>query len=204
MARVFEIQEFAFSMLCSLRQPSRNQLDQLIARQQAEDFTYSDVGASQRSSCPVGFRENRFEVVLGHGADVFARARAAIESFEMLNMKWLQLATPVGTLETGAIVCTRVRLFGVYAVNVGRVVYVDDEEFRFAFGYGTLPQYPMKGEERFAVSLDPDTDQVCFEIYSFAKAKNIIIGLGWPSMKMMQRRFCRDSANRMLSACCGG
>ncbi len=186
-------------MMFSIRRPSRDLIDQLIASERAKNFTYAEVGASQHAVCPTGFRANRFGCVLGGGEALFDRARAAMRELVMLDLAWLQLAAPLNSLEPGAIICTQVHLFGLYSLNVGRVSYVEDEASCFAFGYGTLPQYPVRGEERFSLRLDSKSGEVCFEIFSFARAKNFLMGLGWPAMKIMQRRFCHECSERLRS-----
>jgi uncharacterized protein (UPF0548 family) len=121
-------------------------------------------------------------------------AKRALAEYRMLRLGWLQ---PVGRPEpiaTDSLVCTLARQGGLYSLNVGRIIYVHDEPGLFAFGYGTLPEYPVRGEERFSIACVQDTKEVTFEIFSFSRPHSRLMLLARPLLRRIQRRFCTESS----------
>jgi uncharacterized protein (UPF0548 family) len=126
------------------------------------------------------------------------RAREHLLHCRMLQLNWLEATDSTTPVQEQKLIGTLVHLAGLYSLNVARVVYVDDKTTdRVQFGYGTLPMYPLSGEERFTVSLDRDSDEVWFEIYSFARPASLLTNIGWPAIRWMQRKFCRDTTALM-------
>ena len=85
-------------------------------------------------------------------------------------------------------------------MNVSRIVYVIDEETRFGFAYGTLPHHVEAGEERFLVGWDREDDTVWYDILAFSRPANLLVRLGNPVARRLQRRFARDSLQAMKRA----
>lgn len=123
-------------------------------------------------------------------------------------MGWLMTFPKDLKVEPGAEVAVVVRSAGVYLLNVARIIYLDDKvpsdrpelEAWFSFGYGTLPEYPLCGEERFAVTLDRETGDVGYEIFSFSSPIAWYAYVGKPMMIRTQKKFCRDSSLAMQQA----
>ena len=91
---------------------------------------------------------------------------------------------------------TLARVFGLWAVNVCRIVYVVDEEgpvTRYGLAYGTLPGHAEIGEERFLVEWQRDDDSVWFDIRAVSKPGNLLTRLAYPLTRRLQRRFGHDS-----------
>lgn len=165
------------------------------------ELTYSQVGVTQRSQCPEGFTPNEWTAIIGNGEHAFESAKEAIKSYSMLQLSWLQRVGPLAPIAADSIVCTLARQFGVYSLNVAKIVYVEDESSnRFSFGYGTTAEYPLVGEERFTVSLNESTGDVSFEIFSFSRPNSLLMRLAWPWLRRAQRRFCRDATEAMRDA----
>ena len=114
-----------------LRRPNDRLVQRVIDDQREKDFTYAHLGATRDDECPVGFHENRGQAVIGRGAEVFGRAKQAIRDWRMLNLGWIQTVVAPDEISEGELVATVARAFGVYSLNVARIVYVDDEPHRY-------------------------------------------------------------------------
>jgi uncharacterized protein (UPF0548 family) len=82
-------------------------------------------------------------------------------------------------------------------------VYVDHEfgpvETR-AFGWGTLPEHALRGEERFAVEYDHGNDGVWYDVLAFSRPRHMLAWAGFPLVRRMQRRFGLDSIGALQRA----
>jgi uncharacterized protein (UPF0548 family) len=186
-----------------LRRPNEAFIQETIESQREKQLTYPGVGLTRESGCPAGFRENQWRAVIGAGEEVFLRAKDALANWRMLDLGWVEVVSTPDSLVENALVGTLARTLGTYSLNVARIVYVDDEDAgtRFGFGYGTLPEYPLSGEERFTVTYDPTTQDVVYEIFSFSRPTSLMVRLGQPFVRRAQRRFCCDSVAAMEAAC---
>lgn len=184
-----------------LRPPTRAQIDALLLAQRQSPFTYAEVGAS-RSAAPPGYRVDHNRIELGAGLAAFERAAAALRRWEMFHFGWVQLCWPDVPIAAGATVAVLASVFGVWSVNVCRVVYVIDEDDRqrrrFGFGYGTLPAHEARGEERFLIEWDRASDAVAYDILAFSRPRSWLAHLGYPAMRIVQRRFAAASKLAML------
>ena len=188
--------------MIALMKPNNDTICRVLAEQARVSFNYSHVGLTRDSDTPpVGFAVNQCRTVIGHGEAAFERAKVGIRKMEMLNLGWISVVPFGSEVAPGGDVGTLVKLAAGWALQVARVVYTIDDESqsqrRFGFGYGTLPEYPMCGEERFLATFDPVTNDVAFEIYSFSRPSTVLGWLGISYLRKMQRRFRRDSALAM-------
>jgi uncharacterized protein (UPF0548 family) len=71
---------------------------------------------------------------------------------------------------------------------------------RFGFAYGTLPDHAAIGEERFLIEWNHDDDSVWFDILAFSKPRHFLVRLGYPIVRLTQKRFGRESTNAMLKS----
>ena len=186
-----------------LWRPSDNFIQHVVDEQRESQLTYQQIGLTRESVCPPGFSQNQWHSVIGNGEQAFARARNALSQWRMLNLGWIQVVSAPESVQEGGLVCTLARIACVYSLNVAKVVYIDNGEstHRFSFGYGTLPEYPISGEERFSVAFWPETGDVTFEIFSFSRAATHLTKLGRPLLRQAQRRFSIDSTAVMRAAC---
>lgn len=183
-----------------LSPPSEEQVRNIIAAQRRLPFTYAEVGASDGAP-PAGYAVDRNRVRLGSGQHVFGRACAALRRWQHIPTGWMQLLWPDVPVEIGAAVGVLVALPGVSALSVCRVAYLIDEDGplrRFGFGWGTLPAHVARGEERFAVEWRRADDTVWYDIVAFSRPNHLLLRLGHPAMRLMQRRFARDSMRAMV------
>ncbi len=94
------------------------------------------------------------------------------------------------------------RSMGLWWLNACRIVYVIDEEEpirRYGFAYGTLPDHAGSGEERFLIEMD-ETGDVWYDILAFSRPHHILARLGYPAVRVVQKRFGRESAVAMIEA----
>jgi len=187
-------------MLC-LSKPSRAAIDAFLLRQSESEYSYPEVGFT-RQKAPHGYTVDHNRVCLGHGLDVFERAKTGIQRWKMFDMSWANLCWPDAVLEAGVNVAAVFTHFGFWSMNAARIVYVIDEQEhtrRFGFAYGTLHDHAEIGEERFSVEFDPRDGGVYYDIYAFSRP-GLLARLGFPLARALQKRFVRDSKAAMLRA----
>ncbi|MFM9058610.1 MAG: DUF1990 family protein [Planctomycetaceae bacterium] len=183
-----------------IRKPTAEFIAATMRSQRTARFTYDAVGWTRERKVPTGFATTRWQAVIGRGEDDLRRAKQVAAELRMLRLGWIEPAGPLEPIAPESLVCTLARQSGMYSLNVGRVIYVDDAADSFAFGYGTLPEYPIRGEERFAVALDRGTNDVTFEIFSFSTPRSPLMLLARPLLREIQRRFCTQSSAAMSGA----
>src|ERR1700675_4322658 len=133
-----------------LRRPTAEQIQAFLTTQAKLDLTYSAVGATATQP-PAGYVLDHTRIKLGDGASVFAAARAALERWEQFRLGWVE-AGPVATpIKERRVVAVMARLFGLWWLNACRIVYLVDEEDKFGYAYGTLPDHAESGGGRFTV-----------------------------------------------------
>lgn len=177
-----------------MRTPSDSRVRQILESQIHAGFSYPDVGRS-RDSTVQGYQVNHERFELGRGAGAFARARQAVREWRMFDIGWIRLCPPAAPIEAGSTVAVVVRHFGFWSLNVCRIVYVIDEERRYGFAYGTLPEHAESGEERFTVEWRED-NSVWYDLLAFSRER-------YPLARALQRRFRRDSGAAMAKTVAG-
>ena len=148
---------------------------------------------------------DRTRVALGRGRETYARAVRALRAWEHFDLDWARVERDTGT-EAGTSVCVRARVGPVWTVNPLEVVRLraDDSgegrgvgvKERFTFAHGTLGGHLLAGEERFSVELASD-GEVFYEAYAFSRPAHALSVLGYPVVRLMQKRFHRDSSEAM-------
>jgi uncharacterized protein (UPF0548 family) len=89
-----------------------------------------------------------------------------------------------------------------------RVVYVVEDSVtrngqqidRFGFAYGTLPDHPERGEERFLVEWNRDDDSVHYDLLAVSQPQHWLARLAYPYTRWQQLRFRRLSGLAMQRA----
>jgi uncharacterized protein (UPF0548 family) len=187
--------------LPSLRRPSRSKIEAFLALAERSSFSYPEVGAT-RAADPIGYRVLDRRIELGHGDEVFARAREALLAWEHFHLGWVELAWPSTPVREGSVVAIIGRFAGTFWLNASRVVWVHDEGATgrsCGFAYGTLQSHIEQGEERFVVSRDSN-DVVSYEIHSFSRPANMLGRIAAIPLVRLQRRFLVDSGSAMQRA----
>lgn len=184
-----------------LRKPSAERVQRFLNEQKGLPFSYPEVGATN-STLPSGYNIDHNRIQLGYGEHVFTRAVAAIRSWKMQDLGWLELCWPGAPIEVGSTVAVVCPHFGFWSCHPARIVYVideaDNQSRRFGFAYGTLPAHDEQGEERFLIEWLHEDDSVWYDILAFSRPASALAKLGYPLVRMLQKRFGRDSKQAML------
>jgi uncharacterized protein (UPF0548 family) len=80
-----------------------------------------------------------------------------------------------------------------------RIIYVIDEPDRFGFGYGTLPDHLVRGEERFLVERTTD-DAIWYDLRAFSQPGSWMTRLLQRRVRKVQQGFVRGSGRAMQAA----
>lgn len=86
--------------------------------------------------------------------------------------------------------CVLARRYGFLSLNPVRILYSLEESGSFersGFGYGTLPEHGVRGEERFAVEWCREDGAVHYDVFAFSRPNYPLAWSGHP-----------------FSACCRG
>jgi uncharacterized protein (UPF0548 family) len=178
-----------------VREPSEADAGRFVASQRDLPFTYAEVGATNATP-PTGYNIDHNRIQLGSGETTYHRAVDALKNWRHFELGWVVI-TPRGVpVEVGATVAVKARAFGTWSLSAARIVYTIEEERRFGFAYGTLPDHVEKGEERFLIEWLPD-DTVWYDILAFSRPRHPLVRLSSPLARRLQHRFARASLNRM-------
>ncbi|MEP7038936.1 MAG: DUF1990 domain-containing protein [Acidobacteriota bacterium] len=188
-----------------LHKPSDEEVRNFIAVQARLPFSYMNVGATKGHNAPDGYPVNRYRKELGKGRKTYASAAKALYSWQMYSLDWTQIHPLKAAIKEGETVVVLAKHFGFFwSLNPCRVIYLIDEENedvqRCGFAFGTLPAHSEEGEEQFVVERDKNNDAVWYELYAFAKPKNILAKIGSPVVHHIQKQFAAESSKAMLNA----
>ncbi len=181
-----------------LRKPTAEKIGKYLSSQARLDLTYTAVGATA-SVPPAGYVVNHTRIKLGEGEKIFQAAKAALKRWEQFHLGWLEACPIDAPIKEGQVVAILARAVGLWWLNACRIVSVVDKEDRFGFAYGTLPDHAGTGEERFLIERDQD-GIVWYDILAFSRPHHFLVRLGTPYMRVIQKRFGRESAAAMLRA----
>jgi uncharacterized protein (UPF0548 family) len=190
------------SSVFSFRKPSADALRRVLAIESTLDVTYGAVGATfGKAPMPQGFVVDHTRVELGRGRTVFERAKRALTKWRQFDLGWLE-AFPTDTpLRVGETVLVLARVGGMWWGNAARIVYAVDESTtavaRFGFAYGTLPAHVERGEERFLIEWDRESDVVSYDILAFSRPRHYLVRLNSHRARTMQKRFAVESTTAM-------
>ena len=190
------------SRVISIRQPSPDALRRIVSVQSRLEFNYPSVGATKgHEPMPTGYVVDQTRVELGRGSQAFDRARAAIVRWNQFQLGWVRAFPDDTPIRAGETVVVLARAFGFWWTNAARIVYTIDESnesvARFGFAYGTLPWHAERGEERFLVEWDRETDLVWYDILAFSRPRHVLTRVGRRQARAMQKRFGQESAATM-------
>lgn len=185
----------------SLRRPSPEDIERVIADSQHLALSYTPVGIV--SNPPSRFDRDDTRAIIGRGKAEFELARAALMDWKQFEVGWAELFPKRAPIEPGTVVVLLVHHLGFWSLNAARIVYRVGEaglESRFGFAYGTLTTHAEMGEEIFEVSLDPASGDVTYGIHAVSRPRAPLARLGYPIARMLQARFRRDSVAAMRRA----
>jgi uncharacterized protein (UPF0548 family) len=185
-----------------LHEPSDATIGTFLRRQEGQTFSYPEVGAS-REQAPRHYTVDHNRVLLGRGEESFAKAAAAIRTWQMFNLGWCRVHPPNAPIEVGVTVAISINHYSFWSLNACRIVYLMEEHgavLRYGFAYGTLPEHGETGEERFSVEWDRENGSVTYDLYAFSRPQHLLARLGYPLSRRLQKRFARESKMAMLKA----
>jgi uncharacterized protein (UPF0548 family) len=180
-----------------LTKPTPEEVKRFLDSRGSDRFSYPQVGAT-RTTPPAGYNIDHNRQVLGNGRDDFQKAKQAIREWKMFEVPGLTLISPDTPIEPGRNVALLAHHLGFWSLSSCRIVYVIDEPDRFGFAYGTLTEHVEIGEERFTVEFHPDTSEVWYDILAFSRPGHILVKLGYPCGRYLQKRFAVGSKAAML------
>ena len=181
-----------------IRPPTEEFLRATLQKQAGLDFTYPDVGATATTP-PDNYTVDHTRVRLGAGDEVFRRAKIGLRGWKQFSFGWLNAFPEDTPICAGELIAVVAHTFGVWSVNVARIIYVIDEPRRFGFAYGTMPGHVEQGEERFLLE-QTDDDSVWYDILAFSRPRHILARIGKPLVRRLQKRFGRESTAAMRRA----
>lgn len=183
-----------------ITEPSEQDAVELVSRQRSLPFTYDEVGATNTTPPASGYNVDHNRIQIGMGESVYKRAVEALESWRQFDLGWVTVVPRGVAIEVGATVAVKARAFGTWSLNASRIVYVIDEDKRFGFAYGTLPDHVECGEERFLIEWLED-DSVWYDIFAFSHPKHPLVKLSKALARRLQKQFARDSLNKIREIC---
>lgn len=189
-------------MVFMLNRPSDEVIRRFLTSQHDSLFSYPNVGISRQSAAPPGFNVDHNRILLGTGEETYQRAIDALRRWEMFSLYWVELCYPTTPIEVGQVVAASVWLYGIRSFNAARIVYVFEEQEpirKFGFAYGTLRSHSEQGEERFSVEWNLADNSVWYDLYAFSRPGPLAM-LGYPLVRMLQKRFARESLAAMKRA----
>jgi uncharacterized protein (UPF0548 family) len=179
--------------------PDPATLDRALRAGLGAPWSY-DLPGVARGAAPPGWTALTLDRDLGAGLDTYRRAVAALRSWRMLEVPWLRHAT-TGPVAPGVGLALAARTLGLWSVNLGRVAWVDEQEdARFAFGYGTLAGHALRGEECFLVQHDPATGRVTGRVQQVSLPGHALAAVAWPFVRRVQATFEHDALAALARA----
>jgi uncharacterized protein (UPF0548 family) len=121
----------------------------------------------------------------------------------MFHIPWIQLYWPTAPIAVGSNVAVCIQFLGGYWLNASRIVYLVENTaslVRFGFAYGTLSKHAESGEERFLIDWDRETDVVSYDLLAFSRPNQLLVKLGYPLARRLQKRFAVESKAAMVKA----
>jgi uncharacterized protein (UPF0548 family) len=178
--------------------PSDAQIEQFLLRARGSNFSYPEVGATA-SKTPSNYNVDHNRISLGKGDKTWQQAMEAVKTWKMFDLGWVRVCRSSGTAARGDTVAVLARFFNRYSLNACRIVYLIGEGNvgeRFGFAYGTLTDHAERGEERFIVERDA-SGAVWYDILAFSQPNQILVRLGYPFARRLQKKFAADSLAAM-------
>jgi uncharacterized protein (UPF0548 family) len=164
--------------------------DEVCRDAMRQELTYREVGASLGDRLPEGYHHTRSAVEIGEGERAFASGCDALRAWAGHAYLNILVSPERAPLQAGNVVVAEIPMGPVTVLAPCRIVSSVTEPNRFGFAYGTLPGHPERGEESFVVRWDAD-DVVRFEVAAFSRPSTLLVKLGGPIPRWIQRRATR-------------
>lgn len=182
-------------MFC-LRRPPPSTIARFLDRSQDLPLSYGPIRMLETTTR----RLDEQTVTIGRGSTDFERATRELGAWTHFALGWVELFPRGASIEPGTTVAVLIRHMGFWSLNGCRVLYHVQDDTRFGFAYGTLPNHAEAGEELFVVEFNPVTDAVTYRIRAVSWPYALPAHIGQPIVRHLQERFRRDSAAAMTRA----
>lgn len=159
-----------------------------MTSQAGTPLTYDEVGGTRRRPLPEGYRHLRHQTFVGRGPDAMREAADAVLEFWMHRAAGVRITASAPRAAPDVQVISQVGVGPLRVVAPCRVVWVEEDERRAGFGYGTLPGHPAIGEEAFVVEID-DLNDVWLTVTSFSRPAGRLTRLAGPLTPLVQRLY---------------
>lgn len=180
--------------------PDLQTLAQVDAAHADAPWTYAQRGATQ-GAMPEGWTHQEVWAPVGQGRASFEAARSALQRYAHFDLGWVTPLSHDVPLVPGERFTFASYQLGVWVISVCRIVYVLDEPdaaiARFGYAYGTIGDHAIRGEERFLVEWDKQTDAVRFGVKKFSLPANWLSRLTGPLTRGVQQRFTAQAIARI-------
>jgi len=173
----------------SLRRPSPVRIHSALSAATAEEPSYDGVGTTA-ATMPRGYRQARYQLHLGHGPDVFARALTALDTWAPQLRSGIVITPEDARPEQGQTVVQCIRMGPLWTLAACRIVYRIEQPDRAGYAYGSLSGHPVRGEEAFLIERDP-AGVVRARIVVFSRPNHWLVRLGAPIGRLVQRRTAK-------------
>lgn len=190
----------AIPPLLRLTRPADADVDAVVAAVGRAPFTYAPVGATA-GTLPEGWHHDTATGEVGRGAEDASAAERAVRAWAMFDLGWVTPRATDRPQQAGEVVAFTARTFGVWSINVCRIVdrieQDDGRVRRIGFRYGTLPGHVLRGEEAFELVWDRDTGGVTFTVRKFSRPNHPLAHAMGPLLRRVQHRFSLDAIARV-------
>ncbi len=177
------------SSLFQFSLPTTAQLDALIDTQKDAELTYNKNNLQ-------GYDNDKNQIFLGKGDDVWVAAKKAMADWAMFPDGWARIYYQNPIFTEGDIVVMCACVFGIWWLNAARILYVTDDEHHYGFAYGTLPNHVESGEELFEITKDAEGN-IYYTLTAFSRPRFWPVKLTYPLSRFFQNKFIRDSLQRI-------
>lgn len=193
-----------------LSKPTAIALEKYIAQKSQQNFSYEEVGFSLQikhnsndylPQISDRYTIDRNRIVLGAGKKVFEQAKIALCQWKMFDFDWVELFSPETSIKPGLTVGIVVHQFGIWSINLCRVVdFIEEEDQaikKFGFAYGTLTSHGLSGEERFLIDWNQENNLVHYDLFAFSRPNQYLTKIGYWYVRKIQKRFANASLQAM-------
>ena len=191
-------------LMIVLGEPSNKKIEEFLFSQTEQSFSYKDIGMTREAKIANSdYVIDHYRTLLGKGSLIFDRGVSSLKNWQQFKIGWLKIWPSEVNIETGATICLLISFTAWYFLCACRIVYVINEDGpvkRFGFAYGTLPEHPACGEERFLVEWDTTDNNVWYDVLAFSHPAGFLTKLAYPISRIIQKKFAQDSKQAMLRA----
>lgn len=180
--------------------PSAREIARFLQASRDLPLSYEPVGLALAAN--PSFDADETIVVLGSGAAIYERGKAALRTWTQFDLGWVELYPRHAPVETGSVVAVLIHHLGFWSLNGCRVVYQigNDVAHEFGYAYGTLSNHGECGEEVFKVTMNHQSGEVSYVIRAASRPRAALARLGYPLARHLQAAFRRDSSRVMRQA----